>query len=36
MNNLIDIMQMSPEEIQELIDKAMDIIADPGKYSEDG
>ncbi|MBQ6502888.1 MAG: aspartate carbamoyltransferase [Flexilinea sp.] len=34
MNNLIDIMQMSPEEIQDLINKAMDIIANPGKYSE--
>ena len=34
MNNLIDIMEMSTGEIQELIDKAMDIIANPQKYSE--
>lgn len=34
MNNLIDIMEMSTEEIQELIDKALDIIDNPGKYSE--
>ena len=33
MNNLIDIMQMSPEEIMELIDKSMDIIANPAKYA---
>ena len=33
MNNLIDIMQMSPEEIRELIDKSMDIIANPAKYA---
>ncbi|MBQ6509011.1 MAG: aspartate carbamoyltransferase [Flexilinea sp.] len=33
MNNLIDIMQMSPEEIGELIDKSMDIIANPAKYA---
>ena len=34
MNNLIDIMDMSTEEIQELINKALDIIDNPGKYSE--
>ena len=34
MKNLIDIMEMSTEEIQELMDKALDIIADPKKYSE--
>jgi len=34
MNNLIDIMEMSTGEIQELIDKALDIIDNPGKYSE--
>ena len=34
MNNLIDIMEMSTEEIQELINKALDIIENPGKYSE--
>lgn len=34
MNNLIDIMEMSTEEIQELIIKALDIIENPGKYSE--
>ena len=33
MNNLIDIMQMSPDEIRELIDKSMDIIANPAKYA---
>lgn len=34
MEHLIDIMQMSVEEINELIATAMDIIADPKKYSE--
>ncbi len=34
MNNLIDIMQMSPEELQELVDRAMDIIANPAKYAD--
>ena len=34
MKNLIDIMEMSTEEIRELMDKALDIIADPKKYSE--
>ena len=34
MNNLIDIMEMSTEEIQELIDKALDIIDNPQKYSD--
>jgi aspartate carbamoyltransferase catalytic subunit len=34
MNNLIDIMDMSTGEIQELIDKALDIIDNPGKYSD--
>lgn len=34
MEHLIDIMQMSLEEINELIATAMDIIADPKKYSE--
>ena len=34
MKNLIDIMEMSTEEIQELMDKALDIIANPKKYSE--
>ncbi|MDO4493075.1 MAG: aspartate carbamoyltransferase [Clostridia bacterium] len=34
MNNLIDIMQLSTEEIAELIDRAEDIIANPKKYSE--
>ena len=34
MNNLIDIMEMSTEEIRELIEKALDIIDNPGKYSE--
>ncbi len=34
MNNLIDIMDMSTEEIRELIEKALDIIDNPGKYSE--
>lgn len=34
MKNLIDIMQMSTEELQELVDRAMDIIANPAKYAE--
>lgn len=34
MNNLIDIMEMSTDEIQELISKALDIIENPGKYSD--
>ena len=34
MKNLIDIMQMSTDELQELIDTALDIIADPKKYAE--
>ena len=34
MNNLIDIMEMSTEEIRELIEKALDIIDNPGKYAE--
>ena len=34
MNNLIDIMDMSTEEIRELIEKALDIIDNPGKYAE--
>ncbi len=33
MNNLIDIMQMSTDEIRELIDTSMDIIANPAKYA---
>ena len=34
MKNLIDIMQMSPDELQELVDRAMDIIANPAKYAD--
>ena len=34
MRNLIDIMELSVEELQELIDSAMDIIAHPEKYAE--
>ena len=34
MRSLIDILDLSVEEIEELIDKANDIIADPAKYSE--
>ena len=34
MRNLIDIMELSVEELQELIDCAMDIIANPQKYAE--
>lgn len=34
MRSLIDILDLSIEEIEELIDKANDIIANPAKYSE--
>ncbi len=34
MRHLIDIMELSTQEIQELIDRALDIIANPKKYSE--
>ena len=34
MRSLINIMELSPAEIEELIDVAEDIIADPAKYSE--
>ena len=34
MRNLIDIMELSVEELQQLIDCAMDIIANPAKYAE--
>ena len=34
MRHLIDIMELSTEEIQQLIDCAMDIIANPRKYAE--
>ena len=34
MRHLIDIMELSTDEIQELIDRALDIIANPKKYSE--
>ena len=34
MRNLIDIMDLSPAEIEELIDTANDIIARPGRYAE--
>ena len=34
MRHLIDIMELSTEEIQQLIDCAMDIIANPAKYAE--
>ena len=34
MRNLIDIMELSVEELQQLIDRAMDIIAHPQKYAE--
>ena len=34
MRHLIDIMELSTEEIQQLIDCAMDIIANPQKYAE--
>ena len=34
MRNLIDIMELSTDELQELIARAMDIIANPKKYAE--
>ena len=34
MRNLIDIMDLSVEELQQLIHRAMDIIANPAKYAE--
>ena len=34
MQNLIDIMDLSLQEIDELIEKAKDIIANPEKYQE--
>ena len=34
MRHLIDIMELSVEELQSLIDCAMDIIANPKKYAE--
>ena len=34
MRHLIDILDFSPEELQELMDTANDIIAEPSKYSE--
>ena len=34
MRNLIDIMELSTEELQELVDRAMDIIANPAKYAQ--
>ena len=34
MRSLIDILELTTQEIDELIDKANDIIADPAKYSE--
>ena len=34
MRHLIDILDFSPDELQELIDTANDIIANPAKYSE--
>ncbi len=34
MRHLIDILDFSPEELQELIDTANDIISNPAKYSE--
>ncbi len=34
MKHLIDIMELTTEEIDQMIDVAKDIIADPGKYSE--
>ena len=34
MRNLIDIMELSVEELQQLIDCAMDIIANPARYAE--
>ena len=34
MKNLIDIMQLSTDEINELVERAQDIIANPAKYAE--
>ena len=34
MRHLIDIMELSVEELQELVDRALDIIANPSKYAE--
>ena len=34
MNNLIDIMLLSTDELQQLIDRALDIIANPAKYAD--
>ena len=34
MKHLIDIMQLTTEEIDEMIDVANDIIANPDKYAE--
>ena len=34
MNHLIDIMQLTEKEIDDLIDKAKDIIENPEKYAE--
>ena len=34
MKNLIDIMQLSTDELQQLIDLALDIIANPAKYAD--
>ena len=34
MRHLIDIMELSVEEIAQLVDRAMDIIANPAKYAE--
>ncbi len=34
MRHLIDIMELTVEEIQQLVDRAMDIIANPKKYAE--
>ena len=34
MKHLIDIMQLTTEEIDEMIDTANDIIANPDKYAE--
>ena len=34
MRHLIDIMELTVEEIQQLVDRAMDIIANPAKYAE--
>lgn len=34
MRNLIDIMELSTDELRELIERALDIIANPAKYAE--